>query len=51
VFEFAACIAMMAGVCAKVVLQPMRRKWIFQSAPAEVHPEPAFSAAPLGSGE
>ncbi|WP_405045098.1 oxalate/formate MFS antiporter [Paraburkholderia sp.] len=51
VFDFAACVAMMAGVCAKVVLQPMRRRWIFQSAAPERGADQAFVAAPLGSRE
>ncbi|WP_346777898.1 oxalate/formate MFS antiporter [Paraburkholderia sp. Ac-20340] len=52
VFEFVACIAMMAGVCAKVVLQPMRRRWIFQSAVPVASPvETRFNAAPIGSRE
>jgi MFS transporter, OFA family, oxalate/formate antiporter len=32
VFVFAACISVMAGLCAKIVLAPMRREWIRRSA-------------------
>jgi MFS transporter, OFA family, oxalate/formate antiporter len=51
VFDFAACIAMIAGVCAKVVLQPMRRRWIFESGEPAAHTARAFVRGPLGSGE
>lgn len=51
VFVFVACISMLAGVSAKVILYPMRRRWILNSAPPSVVMESPFQPAPLGSNE
>ena len=51
VFDFAACVAMLAGLSAKLILQPMRRRWIFQSAAPAAVPESVFTPSPLGSHE
>ena len=51
VFDMVACVAMMAGVSAKVILQPMRRRWIFQSSEEAKIADSAFIPSPLGSHE
>ncbi|WP_406952638.1 oxalate/formate MFS antiporter [Paraburkholderia guartelaensis] len=51
VFDMVACVAMMAGVSAKVILQPMRRRWIFQSGEESKIADSAFVPSPLGSHE
>jgi OFA family oxalate/formate antiporter-like MFS transporter len=38
-------------VSAKVILYPMRRRWILNSAPPSVLVESPFQPAPLGSNE
>lgn len=51
VLVFVACISMLAGVSAKLILYPMRRRWILNSAaPGKVR-ESGFQPSPLGSHE
>jgi OFA family oxalate/formate antiporter-like MFS transporter len=51
VFIFVACISLMAGVSAKFILYPMRRRWILNSAAPSTAPESRFRPSPLGSHE
>jgi OFA family oxalate/formate antiporter-like MFS transporter len=52
VFIFAACISITAGVAAKVVLYPMRRRWILNSAaPTSKIADTGFQPSPIGSHE
>jgi OFA family oxalate/formate antiporter-like MFS transporter len=51
VFVFVACTSMMAGVAAKFILAPMRRRWILNSAAPSKVLDTSFHQSPLGSHE
>jgi MFS transporter, OFA family, oxalate/formate antiporter len=51
VFIFAACISIIAGVSAKLILHPMRRRWILNSAEHSKVVETNFQPSPVASHE
>lgn len=51
VFIFAACISIIAGVSAKLILYPMRRRWILNSAEDSKVVATTFQPSPVASRE
>jgi OFA family oxalate/formate antiporter-like MFS transporter len=49
VFVFVACTSMMAGVAAKLILAPMRRRWILNSARQSVILDSGSQPSPVVS--
>jgi OFA family oxalate/formate antiporter-like MFS transporter len=48
VFVFVACTSMMAGVAAKLILAPMRRRWILNSTQESAILDSAGQSSPVG---